>query len=61
MVDGATRCIELAWYKQSAIDADLHKILRMTKGVPFKRTEKLMGKSDMQQQQSQRGKIDDTN
>ena len=40
MVDGATRCIELAWDKESAIDAELHKIMRMKKGVPFKRIEK---------------------
>ena len=31
----------------------------MKKGVPFKRTENLIEKSDMQQQQSQRGKIDE--
>ena len=37
MVDGTTRCIELAQDKQSAIDADLHKVVRMKKGVPFKR------------------------
>ena len=37
MVDGATRCIELVRDKQSVIDAELHKILRITKGVPFKR------------------------
>ena len=36
MVDGATRCIELAPDQQSVIDADLHKIVRMTKGVTFK-------------------------
>ena len=40
MVDGATRCIELARDKQIAIDAELHKIVRMTNGVPFKRVEK---------------------
>ena len=44
MVDVATQCIELAWDKQSAIDAELHTILRMTKGVPFKRIETLIGK-----------------
>ena len=44
MVDGATRCIEMARDNQSAIDAELHKIVRMTKGVPFKRIEKLIGK-----------------
>ena len=41
MVDVATQCIELARYKQIDIDAELHKILRMTKGVPFKGIEKL--------------------
>ena len=35
--DGATRCIEMAWDKKSAIGAELHNIVRMTKGVPFKR------------------------
>ena len=44
MVDGAIRCIELAREKQSAIDAEMHKIVRMTKGVPFKQIEKLIGK-----------------
>ena len=44
MVDGATRCIKLAQDNQSAIDAELHKIVRMTKGVPFKQIEKLIGK-----------------
>ena len=44
MVDGAIRYIELARDKQSAIDADLHKIVRMTKGLPIKRIEKLIGK-----------------
>ena len=32
MVDGATRCIELARDKQSAIDAELHKIVRIKRG-----------------------------
>ena len=40
MVDGATRCIKLARDKQSAIDAELHKIVRMSKGVPFKQITK---------------------
>ena len=44
MVDGATRCIKLARDKKSVIDAELHKIVRMTKGVPFKQIEKLIGK-----------------
>ena len=43
-VDDATLCIELERDKQSAIDVDLHKIVRMTKGVPFKRIEKLIEK-----------------
>ena len=42
MVDGETRCIELARDKQSAIGVDLQNIVRMTKGVPFKRIEKLI-------------------
>ena len=45
MVDGATRCIKPEWDKQSLIDAELHKILRMTKGAPFKRIEKLIRKN----------------
>ena len=32
MVDGATQCIKLVWCIQSAIDADLHNIVRMKKG-----------------------------
>ena len=44
MVDGATWCIKLVRDKQSAIDIELQKIVRMTKGVPFKRIEKLIGK-----------------
>ena len=44
IVDGAKRCIKLARDKQSAIDADLHNTLRLTKGVPLKRIEKLIGK-----------------
>ena len=36
MVDGATPCIELERDKQSVIDVELHNIVRMTKGVPFK-------------------------
>ena len=44
MVDGATRYIKLERDRQSTIDADLHKLLRMKKGVPFKRIEKLIGK-----------------
>ena len=55
MVDGATQCIKLERYKQSLIDADLHKIVRMTKGVPFRQIKKLVGVFDKQQQQSQRG------
>ena len=44
MVDGATRCIELVRDKQSAIDAELQNIVRMKKGMTFKRIEKLIGK-----------------
>ena len=44
MVDGSTRCIELARDKKGLIGEKLHKILRMTKGGEFKRIEKLIGK-----------------
>ena len=44
MVDGATRCIELVQDEQSVIDVMLHKIVRMTKWVSFKKIEKLIGK-----------------
>ena len=44
MVDGATRCIKLDQDKQSAIDTELQKIVRMKKGMPFKLIEKLIGK-----------------
>ena len=54
MVDGATQCIELGQDKQITIDAELHKIMRMTKGVTFKQIENCMDKSDMHQQKSQR-------
>ena len=36
MVDGTTHFIKLARDKQSVIDAELHNIMRMTKGLPFK-------------------------
>ncbi|KAL7525054.1 hypothetical protein ACHAWF_002174, partial [Thalassiosira exigua] len=42
--DGATRCIELATKKQEAILKELKNVLRMKRGVPFKRIEKLVGK-----------------
>ena len=44
MVNGATWCIKLAQDNQSVVDAELHKIVCMTKGVPFKQIEKLIGK-----------------
>ena len=40
MVDCATRCIELERDNQSAIDSELHKIVCMTRGVPFKNNRK---------------------
>ena len=40
MVDGTTQCIELVKDMQSTIDAEMHKIVRMTKGVPLKIIEK---------------------
>ena len=51
----------MARYKQIVIDADLHNIVRMTKGVSFKLIKNWYEKSDMQQQQSQQGKNDDSN
>ena len=42
--DGATRCIELAGKKQNTILRELKTILRMRRGVPFKRLEKIVGK-----------------
>ncbi len=44
MMDGATRCIELAKKKQEAILRELRTVLRIKRGVPFKRLEKLVGK-----------------
>ena len=44
MVDGTTWCIELVQDKPSTIDADMHKIVRIAKGVPFKQIENLIGK-----------------
>lgn len=44
MIDGATRCIELAEKKQAAILLELKTVLRIKSGVPFKRVEKLVGK-----------------
>ena len=44
MVDGATQCIKLDREKESATVVDLHKIVRMKKGVPFKKVGKLIGK-----------------
>ena len=44
MLDGATRCIELAAKKQETILKELKVVLRMRRGVPFKRLEKLVGK-----------------
>ena len=42
--DGATRCIELATKKVDTILAELKTVLRMGRGVPFKRIQKLVGK-----------------
>ena len=44
MVDDATWFIGLMRYNKSSIDAELRNIVRMTKGVPFKQIEKLIGK-----------------
>ena len=44
IVDGATRFIKLERKNQSAIDAELQNIVRITKGVQLKRIKKLIGK-----------------
>ena len=44
MVDGATLCIELTRDKERVIEVELHKIVRIKKGLPFKQIEKLIGK-----------------
>ena len=44
IMDGATRCIELAEKKQHAILRELKTVLRLKRGVPFKRVEKVVGK-----------------
>ena len=57
MVDGSTRCIKLAWVKQTVIDAELHNIVRMKKGVLFKRMKKLIGKIPHAETEVPTGKI----
>ena len=44
MMDGASRCIELAEKKRLALLAELKCVLRMKRGVPFKRFQKVDGK-----------------
>ena len=44
MMDGASRCIELAEKKQDAILAEIKAVLRVRRGVPFSRFEKLLGR-----------------
>ena len=44
MVDCAIPCIKLEWDNQTVIGVELHRIVRMTKGVPFKIIKKLIGK-----------------
>ena len=44
MMDGATRCIELAEKKQAAILLELKRLLRIKNGVRFKDLERLVGK-----------------
>ncbi|KAL7545113.1 hypothetical protein ACHAWF_008474 [Thalassiosira exigua] len=44
MMDGATRCIELAEKKRKAILAELRTVLRMRRDVPLKRMQKLVDK-----------------
>ena len=61
MVDGVTRCIELAREKKSVIDAELHKIMSMTKGVQFKRFEKFIGNIRHAATAVPTEKIDDAN
>ena len=56
IVDGATRCIELAWGKKIVIDAELHTIVCMTKGVLFKWVKKLIWKNQICSNISLKGK-----
>ena len=44
IMDGATRCIELAETKQEAILAELKTVLRRKRGIPLNRFQKLVGK-----------------
>ena len=44
MMDGASRCIELAEKKRLVLLAELKCVLRMKRGVPFKRFQKVVGK-----------------
>ena len=44
VMDGATRCIELAQKKREAILSDLKMILRKKNGVPFKKLQQIVGK-----------------
>ena len=47
--------------RQSAIDAELHKIVHMTKGVAFKLIKNIIGKIQNAATAVPMGKIDDTN
>ena len=44
IINGVTQCIKLSQDKQIVINTELHDIVRMTKGVPLKKIEKLIGK-----------------
>ena len=44
MMDGASRCTELAEKKRLALLAEFKCVLRMKRGVPFKRFQKVVGK-----------------
>ena len=61
MVDGVTRCIKLVWDRQSVIDADLHNIVRMKKGVSFKKIEIDWKNLTYSNSNPNGKKIDDTN
>ena len=44
MLDGATRCIELAEKKQEAIPREVRRLLRIKNGVAFNDLERVVGK-----------------
>ena len=44
MMDGASRCLEIAEKKRLALLMELKRILRMKRGVPFKQFQKVVVK-----------------